>query len=107
LIIISLKLSNPTSKFSIISAARSSGSGRLSRSARDLSFSQVISRLVLSQAIISSLVNLNQACLHVDPVIVTELNLVATTHMDSYYLFNEVPVGALTTSCHATDYKLP
>jgi hypothetical protein len=53
LTIISLKLSNPASRFSIISAARSPGSGRLSRSARDLSLSQVISRLVLSRAIIS------------------------------------------------------
>ena len=52
--IISLKLTSPASKFSTIDSANSSGSGRLSRSARDLSFIQVISRLVLSLAVISS-----------------------------------------------------
>jgi hypothetical protein len=40
-------------------------------------------------------------------VMVTELNLVATTDEDGYYLFDEVPVGAFTVSCHATGYKLP
>jgi hypothetical protein len=105
--IISLKLSSPASRFSIISAAKSSGSGRLSRSARDLSFCQVISRLVLSREVISSIVNLNQACLHVDRVIVTELNLVATTNEDGYYLFDEVPVDSFTFSYRATGYKLP
>jgi hypothetical protein len=52
--IIALKLSSPASKFSTISNASSSGSGRLSRSARDLSFSQVMSKDVLSRAMISS-----------------------------------------------------
>ena len=50
---ISRKLFNPASMFSIISSTRSSGSGRLTRSASDLSFSQKISRLVLSLAMIS------------------------------------------------------
>lgn len=48
------KLASPASRFSIISPARSSGSGRLSRSARLLSFNQKISRLVLSRATICS-----------------------------------------------------
>jgi len=39
--IISLKLANALSKFSAISSANTSGSGRLSKSASDLSFSQV------------------------------------------------------------------
>ncbi len=52
--IISLKLSTADSRFSIMSLANKSGSGRLSRSARLLSFSQVISRLVLSRFTISS-----------------------------------------------------
>jgi hypothetical protein len=40
-------------------------------------------------------------------VLVTELNLVVTTDEDGYYLFDEVPVGAFTISCHAAGYKLP
>ena len=40
--IILLKLSSPASKFSTISSASSSGSGRLSKSASDLSFIHVI-----------------------------------------------------------------
>lgn len=51
---ISRKFSSPASKFSTISTASSSGSGRLSRSAKDLSLIQVMSRLVLSRLIISS-----------------------------------------------------
>lgn len=54
LAIIARKLSKPASKFSTISKANTSGSGRLSRSAKDLSFSQVMSKEVLSRAIISS-----------------------------------------------------
>ncbi len=49
-----LKLSSPASMFSMISLARISGSGRLSRSDKLLSLSQKISRLVLSRAMISS-----------------------------------------------------
>ena len=48
------KLANPASRFWMISAATSSGSGRSSRSVRLLSLSQKISRLVLSRAMISS-----------------------------------------------------
>ena len=48
------KLARPASRFSMISAARSSGSGRSSRSVRLLSLSQKMSRLVLSRAMISS-----------------------------------------------------
>ena len=44
------RLSTPASRFSMISSASSSGSGRLSRSVRLLSFSQKTSRLVLSRA---------------------------------------------------------
>lgn len=51
---ISLKLSSPASTFSIISFARISGSGKLSRSARLSSFTQKISRFVLSRDAISS-----------------------------------------------------
>lgn len=51
---ISLKLSSPASTFSIISFASISGSGKLSRSARLLSFTQKISRFVLSLETISS-----------------------------------------------------
>jgi len=40
-------------------------------------------------------------------VMITELNLVTTTDEDGYYLFDEVPVGSFTISCHATGYKLP
>jgi len=40
-------------------------------------------------------------------VMITELQLVATTDEDGYYLFDEVPVGSFTISCHATGYKLP
>ena len=40
-------------------------------------------------------------------VIIIELNLVATTDEDGYYLYDEIPVGAFTISCHATGYKLP
>jgi hypothetical protein len=40
-------------------------------------------------------------------VLITELNLVTTTDEDGYYLFDEVPVGAFTISCHAAGYKLP
>gem|GEM_PF-4136817 len=50
----SRKLAKPASRFSIISSASTSGSGRLSRSAKDWSLSQVMSRLVLSRAMISS-----------------------------------------------------
>ena len=46
----SLKLFNPASRFSMISSASWSGSGRLSRSVRLLSFSRKTSRLVLSRA---------------------------------------------------------
>ena len=49
-----LKLSNPASKFSTISKANTSGSGRLSKSASDLSFNHIISKDVLSLAMISS-----------------------------------------------------
>ena len=48
--IIFFKLSNPVSMFSIISLAKISGSGRLSRPAKLLSLSQKISRFVLSLA---------------------------------------------------------
>ncbi len=51
---IARKLSRPASIFSIISLARISGSGRLSRSARLWSLSQKMSRLVLSRAMISA-----------------------------------------------------
>lgn len=51
--------------------------------------------------------NLNQACLQVDTEIVTELEQVATTDKYGYYLFDEVPAGVFTISCHATAYKLP
>ncbi len=51
---IALKPAKPASRFSIISSAKTSGSGKLSKSARDLSFNQVISSDVLSRAIISS-----------------------------------------------------
>jgi len=40
-------------------------------------------------------------------VLISELNLVTTTDEDGYYLFDEVPVGSFTISCHATGYKLP
>ena len=50
----SRKLLRPASRLSMISSARSSGSGRLSRSVRLLSLSQKMSRLVLSRALISS-----------------------------------------------------
>jgi len=40
-------------------------------------------------------------------ILVTELNLVTTTDEDGYYLFDEIPVGAFTISCHAAGYKLP
>ncbi len=49
----SRKLFRPASMLSMISSARTSGSGRLSRSARLLSLSQNISRLVLSRAMSS------------------------------------------------------
>ena len=52
--IISLKLFKPDSMFSIISLAKISGSGKLSKSVRLLSLSQKISKLVLSLASISS-----------------------------------------------------
>lgn len=52
--IISLKLFNPDSKFSMISFAKISGSGRLSKSVKLLSLNQKISKLVLSLAMISS-----------------------------------------------------
>ena len=51
--IISLKLFSPASMFSIISFAKTSGSGKLSRSVRLLSLIQNISKLVLSLSIIS------------------------------------------------------
>ena len=50
----SRKLLRPASRSSMISSARSSGSGRLSRSVRLLSLSQKMSRLVLSRALRSS-----------------------------------------------------
>lgn len=50
----SRKLFSPASRFSMISSASSSGSGRLSRSVRLLSLSQNTSRLVLSRAFSSS-----------------------------------------------------
>jgi hypothetical protein len=40
-------------------------------------------------------------------VMITELNLVTTTDEDGYYLYDEVPVGSFTVSCHTTGYKLP
>ena len=49
-----LKLAIPSSRLSIISAAISSGSGKLSRSVRLLSLIQKMSSLVLSRAMISS-----------------------------------------------------
>ena len=49
-----LKFARAASRFSIISDASISGSGRLSRSVRLLSLSQKISKLVLSRAINSS-----------------------------------------------------
>ena len=49
-----LKLFNPASRFSMISSANTSGSGRLSRSVRLLSFNQNTSKLALSRAISSS-----------------------------------------------------
>ncbi|WP_259135322.1 hypothetical protein [Methanosalsum natronophilum] len=49
-----MKLSTADFKSSIISLARISGSSRFSRSARLSSFSQNISGLVLSRAMISS-----------------------------------------------------
>ncbi len=52
--IISSKLSIPALRFSMMSFANKSGSGKLSRSVRLLSFIQVISKLVLSLSIISS-----------------------------------------------------
>lgn len=51
--ITALKRSSAPSKFSTISSANSSGSGRLSKSARDLSFIQVMSKEVLSLAMVS------------------------------------------------------
>ena len=50
----SRKLFSPASRFSMISSASSSGSGKLSRSVRLLSLSQNTSRLVLSRALSSS-----------------------------------------------------
>ncbi len=50
---ISRKLFNPASIFSIISAAKTSGSGKFSKSIRLLSFSQKMSKLVLSRSMIS------------------------------------------------------
>ncbi len=38
---------------------------------------------------------------------ISELGLVANTDSDGYFLFDEVPAGTFTLSCHATDYKLP
>jgi len=52
--IISLKLLRPDSMFSIISLARISGSGRLSKSVKLLSLIQKMSRLVLSLSNTSS-----------------------------------------------------
>lgn len=52
--IISSKLSIPALRFSMMSFANKSGSGKLSRSVRLLSFIQVMSKLVLSLSIISS-----------------------------------------------------
>jgi hypothetical protein len=49
-----LKDAYPLSKFLAISSANTSGSGRLSKSASNLSFSQAMSKNVLSLAIISS-----------------------------------------------------
>jgi len=40
-------------------------------------------------------------------VMIPELELVTTTDEDGYYLFDEVPVGAFTVSCHCTGFKLP
>ena len=50
----SRKPSSPACRFSMISSARASGSGRLSRSVRLLSLSQNTSRLVLSRAVSSA-----------------------------------------------------
>ena len=49
-VIMALKPSNALSKFSTISSANTSGSGKLSRSASDLSFNHVVSKEVLSLA---------------------------------------------------------
>ena len=59
-VISSLKLSMADWRFSMISADKISGSGKLSRSAKDLSLIQKISRLVLSRLRISSTPNLRQ-----------------------------------------------
>jgi hypothetical protein len=40
-------------------------------------------------------------------VLITKLGMVANTDADGYYLFDEVPAGTFTLSCHAPDYKLP
>jgi len=40
-------------------------------------------------------------------VLITELGLVANTDADGYFLYDEVPAGIFTLSCHAPDYKLP
>ena len=56
----SLKLSSALSKFSMISSASSSAGGRLSKSARLLSFIQKRSRLSLSLCRISSMENLRK-----------------------------------------------
>lgn len=38
---------------------------------------------------------------------ITELTQVVTTDEDRYYLFDEVPAGTFTLTCHAKGYKLP
>ena len=40
-------------------------------------------------------------------VMVTELELVAITDADGYYLFDEVPAGRFTLSCHSTGFVVP
>jgi len=40
-------------------------------------------------------------------VLITELNLIAITDEDGYYLFDEIPVCSFNISCHAKGYKLP
>ncbi len=40
-------------------------------------------------------------------VLITKLGLFVNTNADGYYLFDQVPGGTFTISCHATGYKLP
>ena len=40
-------------------------------------------------------------------VMIAELNMVTTTDEDGFYMFDEVPVGVFTFSCHFTGFKVP